>query len=77
MITVLSPPLPDPLPGVHFFHATWSCWVKATVASSLDSSPVPLAVLLASAMRLLMLRMPLLPQGDQMVAVVSTLSCLV
>jgi hypothetical protein len=29
------------------------------------------------AIRLLMLRMPFEPQGDQMVAVVSTLSCLV
>lgn len=77
MPMVLSPPDPLPDPGVHFFQATWSCWVKATVASSLESSPDAFASLEVSEMRLLMLRMPLLPQGDQMVAVVSTLSCLV
>jgi hypothetical protein len=77
MPIVSEPPDPDPDPGVHFFHATCNCCVNATVASSLDSSPLALLFLLVRAIRLLMLRMPFEPQGDQMVAVVSTLSCLV
>lgn len=64
-------------PGVQALQPTWTCWVKATVASSLESSPVAVALELVREIRLLMLRIPVVPQGDQTMAVVSTVSCFV
>lgn len=69
MVTVLSPE-PELELGVHFFQATCNCWVNATVASSLESSPEALESLLVRAMRLLMFKIPVVPHGDQTVAVV-------
>ena len=59
---VHSPPLP--FVGItQGCHATCNWWVNATVASSLDSSPVSLAFVDDRAMRLLTFKMPLAPQG--------------
>jgi hypothetical protein len=43
-----------------------TCWVKATVASSSVMRPKADELELVRAMRLLMLRMPLAPQGEKM-----------
>lgn len=51
--------------------------MNATVASSSEIWPDALALLDVSAMRLLTLRMPEAPQGDQMTDAVGTWSCFV
>jgi hypothetical protein len=64
-------------PGVQALQLTCSCCVNATVASSFDNSPAAVEEVAVKERRLLMFRMPLVPHGDQIVAVVSTESCLV
>lgn len=63
--------------GVQGCHETCTCCVKATVASSLESSPKADELVERKLIRLLTLRIPVVPHGDQTIAVVSTLSCLV
>ncbi len=49
---------------LHLIQEMLICWVKATVASSSVMRPLAEALVLVRAMRLLMLRMPVAPQGE-------------
>ena len=59
---------------LHACQSTWTCCVKATVASSSEIWPKAVELRLVNAMRLFTLRIPVAPQGDQITAAVGTVS---